>query len=137
MDWQLFTWIHSFAGRFGILDEIMKGLSSYTIYIFIGILILIACFSKKRIMAFVGIGGIVLGMLINYMVTLVYSRPRPFVSHDVVLLIDKAPSASFPSDTVMIAIAASFAIWFISRKVGWVFIAVSILVGKKVQNLAI
>ncbi|WP_404456651.1 phosphatase PAP2 family protein [Virgibacillus necropolis] len=67
-------------------------------------------------------------MGINYLITLLYSRPRPFMLHDITLLIEKAPSASFPSDTTTIAFAAASAIWLIYRKLGWGILVVAVLV---------
>lgn len=128
MDLQIFEWINGFAGNTAVLDAVMKFLSSVVIYILIGILIVIACFSKKRAFAFIGLIGIILGMGINYLITLLYARPRPFMIHDVTLLINKAPSASFPSDTTVIAFAAACALWLISRKMGWFFVAIAFLI---------
>lgn len=128
MDLIIFEWINGFSGRFVILDEIMIMLSSWLIYILIGILVIVAIFSKKRIFGIVGLSGILMGMGINYLITLFYFRPRPFVSHDVTVLIDKAPSASFPSDTVLIAFAAATALWMLSRKAGWLFLVVAAFV---------
>lgn len=127
MDWGLFQWVNGLAGHWIPVDVFMIFLSRYVIYGLIGML-LIMLLTVKRLYAFAGIGGIVSGMGINYVISIIYARPRPFVAFDVNLLIDKAASASFPSDQAVIAFAAATAILLVSRRMGWWFIILGCLV---------
>lgn len=66
-----------------------------------------------------------LGLLVSQVIGHVWFRERPFTAHpgDTVLLIAPSPDPSFPSDHATAAFAIAFAILFVSRRAGAVFLA--------------
>ena len=75
-----------------------------------------------------GVTGI-FGLAANYLLSLVYYEPRPFVAHHVDVLIHHAADASFPSDHTTGALAISIAFWLYHRKIGSCLIAFGLLTG--------
>lgn len=83
--------------------------------------------AEKHVL-YAGITGIA-GLVINYLITLVYFEPRPFVAHTVHTLIPHAADASFPSDHTTGALAISIAMLFRNRKIGWPLVIFGLLTG--------
>ncbi|HEX7066399.1 MAG TPA: phosphatase PAP2 family protein [Bacillales bacterium] len=117
MDTEIFRAINGLAGQVPWLDAAIAGISRYAIYA--SILAVLLLFIKDRKAAFAGVFGIVLGLVIDVLIRLFYTRPHPFsVLDNMNLLADREVSASFPSDTAMMAFAAALAIWMASKKWG-------------------
>ncbi|HEU5140364.1 MAG TPA: phosphatase PAP2 family protein [Bacillales bacterium] len=127
MDTEVFRIINDLAGQISWLDTAMAQISKYAVYA--SILAVLLLFIKDRKAAFAGVVGIVVGMVLDVLIQLVYSRPHPFMAMDnIQLLAEKEMSASFPSDTAMMAFAAAMAICLASRKWGWLsFLAAGII----------
>lgn len=127
MDYLIFRTINNLAGTSKILDFIGIFFARYLIYLLFIVLIFFL-FYKKRVV-FKAILACLLGLIINYLISLFYFRPRPFVSFSVNLLIEKAPlGKSFPSDHATLAFALAFSIYFLNKKFGTIFFLLAFLV---------
>ncbi len=117
----LFNLINYFAGRNVFLDKIGIVLAKYSPIIFV-LFLLYLWFGKKEnknIGLFSGYSA-VLGLLLNFSITLFYFHPRPFMDHIGTLLIDHSAETSFPSDhtTFMLSVAFMLLYFKKTRKVG-------------------
>ena len=81
---------------------------------------------RKTVLLAVIIVALTIGL--NKCIEFFYFRPRPFVTHDVILLIEKsAESTSFPSNHSAGAFAIAFAFLWIQRKFGIVLLGIATL----------
>src|SRR5690606_29256677 len=98
MDFNIFQWIHNAAGKNSFLDSIMSFASEWGIYVFIAAIILLLFIPGKRNVGLYGVISLAAGLIINRVMKILIDRPRPFVTHEIDILIPKDPSPSFPSD---------------------------------------
>jgi undecaprenyl-diphosphatase len=66
---------------------------------------------------------------INFLIGLVYYRPRPFINHHVHMLLPHVVDSSFPSDHATASMAIAVAIWLYNRKLGTPLIVIALLIG--------
>ncbi len=123
----IFNTINHFAGNNTILDKFGIIIAEHLSIIFVLILIYL-WFKKdeyKNVVLYSGYAAI-LGLALNYIITLFYFHPRPFMDNLGKLLIAHAPETSFPSDhtTFMLSIAFMLLYFSRTRKLG---IALSLL----------
>ncbi|MBQ4869400.1 undecaprenyl-diphosphatase [Priestia megaterium] len=131
MNYELFKIIHGMAGHNKLLDGFMIFCTNSAIYIFGIALLLMWIFGNeyyKKSAFYAGVTGLV-ALCINFLITLVYYEPRPFVTHHVHLLISHAADASFPSDHTTGAFAIAMLIWLRNRKIGGIMILFALLTG--------
>ena len=130
-DHSLFFWINGFAGRNSLLDVVGVLLGQYGIYFFATLMLVLwfalprAAIDQRRHLVY-GAAAALIGLLVNYVISHLVYRPRPFVlyPHQVHLLVQHAPDSSFPSDhaTAVFAVAAALlgsSKWL--TRVFWVF----------------
>jgi undecaprenyl-diphosphatase len=104
LDWSLFSFVNSLAGRWPALDTVMVIMASYGPLLLAVPLILLwftgsgETRTAYRQGALRAVIAAVLALLTNQVIGLVYFRPRPFVAHTVHLLVSSARDSSFPSD---------------------------------------
>ncbi len=136
-DLRVFFWWNGLAGRSAAVDALAVAGAQYAIFAVAGLLVVLwfALPRKeeriRRLLLFSAAAG-VLGLVINYVISHIYYRPRPFVlyPHRVHLLAQHAPDASFPSDHAVVAGAVA---WVMSgagpvwRLVFWLLAVVIIL----------
>lgn len=79
---------------------------------------------RIQIGVFVALVAMGFSSLAVYIITALYSRPRPFLVHDVELLFYQPTDSSFPSNPVAVTFAMAVGVWFINRRLGLVLIAV-------------
>lgn len=105
---KIFTVINHFAGSSIVLDKFVIIMAQYMPFLFIGFLIYL-WFRKNdsKDIALYSVYSAVLGLSLNFIITLIYFHPRPFMQHIGKLLIKHGPDSSFPSDhtTLMLSIA--------------------------------
>ncbi|MDN4524554.1 undecaprenyl-diphosphatase [Fictibacillus fluitans] len=130
MNYQWFQDINNLSVSHPVLDGFMIFLSQKALYIYAIVLLVfwMRDVSYKRLAIYSGITGIV-GLIVNYIITLFYYEPRPFVSHHVHLLFKHAADASFPSDHTTGAFALSFAVFLTHKKLGSAMLAAAALTG--------
>lgn len=131
MNYDLFQTINNWSGHYKWLDETMIFFSDKALLLYaIGLALLWVASSSagKRTALFAGITGGV-GLLLNFLISLVYFEPRPFISHSVNLLIPHAADASFPSDHTTGAFCIALAIFLRNQKIGTPFLLLAIATG--------
>ncbi|SDM47728.1 undecaprenyl-diphosphatase [Fictibacillus solisalsi] len=130
MNYQWFQDINNLSVSHPVLDGFMIFLSQKALYLYAIVLLVLWLMNEsyKRSAIYSGITGI-LGLIVNYIITLFYYEPRPFVSHHVHLLFKHAADASFPSDHTTGAFALSFAVFLTHKKLGSAMLAIAALTG--------
>jgi undecaprenyl-diphosphatase len=128
----LFHIINGIAGGNNLLDNAMIFAAQYLIFIF-GVYLIYLWFVKSKYrqdVLFAGYGAL-LGLGINFIITLFYFHPRPFMIPTGILLIAHAPETSFPSDhtTLMFAISLMFLTFRELRSKGTILFVLSIISG--------
>ncbi len=109
----LFHGINKFAGYNPMLDATARVIAEYLPFLFI-LVVLYYWFSKKEDSSKVRLllvgYSVLLALSINFLITIFYFHPRPFMVYIVKLLIRHGPETSFPSDhtTFMFSIAFMF-----------------------------
>ncbi len=133
MNIKLFKILNNLAGKSFLLDTASVVMAEYLSYIFIlGLLFL--WFKKDKIyknIILYSIYSVVLGLVLNFLIALVYFHPRPFVLQLGKTLIEHAPDASFPSDhtTFMLSIAFMLLYFKETKYVGAIFVLLGLMGG--------
>lgn len=131
LNYSLFKSINQHAGHHPFWDAFMAGITNNALFIFAIVLVLMWLFGKndmKRTVLYAGITGIV-ALILNSVIAHIYFEPRPFVSHEVNLLVPHDADASFPSDHTTGSIALALAVLYVHRKLGSVMLAFALLTG--------
>ena len=130
MDYIIFQAINGLAGRFTFLDHFGIFCAEYLIFI-MGVFVIILFSRDKKnlkinfLKAFFSVG---ISYLTKVIIQLVYVRPRPFITHDIVKLIEKKPDSSFPSAHTLISFSLAFVVYHYNKKLGILFIFLASLV---------
>jgi len=128
----LFHLINSLAGRNHLLDTTMIFAAQDIIYFFCVYLVYLWFVKSKyrQEVLFAGYAAL-LGLGINFFITLFYFHPRPFMIPTGLLLIAHLPETSFPSDhaTLMFAISLMFLTFRELRGTGVIFFVLSFISG--------
>ncbi len=118
---KIFNLINHFAGNNVILDKFGIVIAEYLPIIFI-LFLLYLWFNKNnhKNFALYSMYSAAIGILLNFLITLFYFHPRPFMDHIGKLLIKHPPETSFPSDhtTFMLSIAFMLLYFKKTRKAG-------------------
>lgn len=126
MDYRLEQWINAPAGTHPFLDGVMSAAASWGEGIFIGVIVVwfligwVYALPRDRqgaITALIGAGG---ALLVNQVISHIWTRPRPFVSHPstVHMLLSHSTDPSFPSDHASPAFAIAFVLLAFHRRPG-------------------
>lgn len=129
MNHTLFTAINSFAGKNAMLDKVAVITAEYLPFLFIAFLANLWFFKKEqRVEVLLTVMTVSLALAINFVITLLYYHPRPFVAGPVNLLIQHAPETSFPSDhgTFMLTLSLMLATCRQLRGIGILFFMMSL-----------
>jgi len=117
----LFNAINQFAGSNIVFDTTGIIIAEYLPIIFI-LFLLYLWFNKNKHKNFALYAGYsaIIGILLNFLITLFYFHPRPFMDKIGTLLINHSPETSFPSDhtTFMLSIAFMLLYFEGTRKAG-------------------
>ncbi|MBM7570267.1 phosphatase PAP2 family protein [Aquibacillus albus] len=103
MDYNIFQQIHGLARLNSTLDFIMSTLSTWGYIAFILAIIVLPFLPSKRKLGLLGFLALLITLGLNRILKWMIDRPRPFVDHDIDILVPKEPSPSFPSDQALIA----------------------------------
>lgn len=137
MDLFYFHYLNNWAGVFPWWDAFGKFFASGLIWVMLILLIVLFAFRATRqeqrhefATILVAVSAGLFAYVTNYLVSLVYFRPRPFVDLvGVHLLITKeATEKSFPSDHAALAFALAVAVFLAHRRWGIVFLVLATLV---------
>ncbi len=114
MNLELFLQLHAGAGNQPILDFLSVTAAEISPYLVIACMALfwfVTDHKGKQILLEVT-AVVVLGLLINQLITLFYFHPRPFMMDLCTPLIPHAPETSFPSDHATLLFSASLPLLF-------------------------
>lgn len=133
LDYKIFKLINQFAGENLIFDNFVILITNYGI-IFLALVLTWLWFSKKNtrcqkrkeVLLALIIG--LIAICITELIGSIYFRPRPFVTHDVNLLISKlSTDTSFPSTHSTGSFALAFSILKTNKSLGVVLLVFSVL----------
>lgn len=133
IDYWMFQQVNQLAERFSLLDQLMAFFTEYGPMLLVAMLVWIFLFNRgdrtlQRQTVLLALAIVALAIGLNKCIELFYFRSRPFVTHDVILLIEKsAKSTSFPSNHSAGAFAIAFAFLWKRRKFGIVLLGVAVL----------
>lgn len=137
MDYLILKWINDWANRWQSLDIVGIFCADWLIFILPLIIILVYFFSSRRKkfgLIFVQVVlTIILVYLINYLFSLIWLRPRPFVEHREIYQLTEFLASpkdfSFPSDHASIAFVMAIVVFFSWRKFGAILLVLAVLIG--------
>ncbi len=132
MDYNLFVYINNFVGHWAWLDSLAIFFAKYLIYFLVaatGLFFFIIKKNKIRYLFLTGLSVILSRLVITELIRLFWHRPRPFIDHQVNLLIGHSASGSFPSGHAAFLFALSTAVFFFNKKLGIVFLIASFFIG--------
>ena len=138
IDEEIVLWLNQWAGRSGALDSAEKLIAGdYFILVSLSLCLLAAWFWGKDIqrrdarqravliaMASLGFASLVVLIVNEY-----YFRPRPFVEHELTVLLYRPTDSSFPAHPAAVAFAIAASMWQANRKLGAFFYGLAILWG--------
>lgn len=125
LDCYLFVVLNQYAGQNFFVDKTFIFFAEYLVAFFV-VLFLIEFRKAKAV--YNAIFSSVSVVVLNILISMVYYRPRPFVSHNAHLIINHVKDASFPSDHAAISFAFATALFIYNRKVGVVAYGIAILI---------
>lgn len=136
MDWQLFSAINRWAGRWSALDQLAIRAAQYLPFVLVVFLAAVwftgARPAERERRQYAAIYA-ALGTLLAYAVTLVtrnvIARARPFVDHQVNQLVPHVNDSGFPSDHSILAFAIVASLFVVSRKLGLIALALALTMG--------
>ncbi len=84
--------------------------------------------SNFRAIAFQAMVAFTLAYSINRLIELFIFRDRPFVSHEIIQLVEHSANSSFPSDHATSAIVIAITLWLSTKRYKhlWVLLAIGI-----------
>jgi len=100
MEYSIFEKINGLAGQNICLDSLAVFFAEYLGYIliFILFLFLLKNFKKYRITVIKALGTAIFArFVIVELIRFIWYRPRPFIDHNVNLILEHSPTSSFPS----------------------------------------
>ena len=116
-----FNYINSFTNHSIFLDKLGIFFAKYLVYIFVLIIIIMWFTNKKnKNITLYTFYATTLGLIINYLITLFYFHPRPFMINLGTQLINHSIGTSLPSDhtTVLLSIAFMLIYFKNTKKLG-------------------
>ena len=133
MDYYLFYLLNQYALKSKILDDAAVFFANWSGYLMVAAFLIFlwqkrAPISKKaEIFTGCFLPAIVSRLGITVLIRHLYYRPRPYLTDAVNVLIDKSREPSFPSGHAAFFFAFSLAVYYHNKKLGTVFLAVSVL----------
>ncbi|UNJ81272.1 phosphatase PAP2 family protein [Metabacillus dongyingensis] len=129
-DYEWFKLINSKVQQYPLLDNIMIFFAEYVQYAFVLLILMLWLLNKSnfRVIAFQAMFSFTLAYSINRIIELFIYRERPFISHEIIQLVEHSANSSFPSDHATSAIAIAVTLWLSSHhfKYTWFILAVVI-----------
>jgi len=136
VDHDLFAAINGLAGRERLVDVLAVALSRFGPYLLDIALALVWFFrttaaERERrqrlvLLALIAAAG---SLLVNQIIILIWSRPRPFAVQAATLLLRPSHDPSFPSDHATFAFAIAVGLFLVSKRVGVPALILAALIG--------
>ena len=131
IDFLIFEKINGLVEKWCLLDNLAIFFAKYFDYflVFLALLFLFKNFKKYWPMIGKAILAAILARLgFTELIRFFWHRPRPFVTHQVNLLLNTEASSSFPSGHAAFYFAVSTVIYSYNKKAGFLFFLVSFLI---------
>ena len=133
LNFTLFHLINQYAGINSVLDTAAVIAAKYMpLFVVVGMVILwIQNGKHTRDIVLYGFYAAIIGLLINYLIGLVYYHPRPFMIPTGTLLFSYPGDSSFPSDhsTIIFSMALMLIYFKETRIAGLIFLLLGVLGG--------
>lgn len=135
MDYRIFQFFHSIAGKYWLLDWLAIFLAKYLGYVLIVALIFLIFWNYKKwkdrlyYFFFTALSLLIARGLIVEVIRFFYIRLRPFKALAFEPLIEPLTGSSMPSGHATIFFALAVLIFYIDKKYLWYFIAGAFLIG--------
>ena len=129
IDWTLFKLCNSLAGRWPLLDTVIRVLvNEYAVTTALALVLFALWFSgqlptfreQNQRAVLSAMASILLTNLLIKLLNLAFYRPRPFANHDVTLLFYRPSDSSFPSNATAVGFSLATSVCLVNRKVGLV-----------------
>ncbi|MHB0867272.1 MAG: phosphatase PAP2 family protein [Thermoleophilia bacterium] len=120
MDYTLFHFFNQYADRWSLLDSVAVAVAKYGPLLYLVPLLWLWFKGRDEQKKTVLLAGVSVGvaLLAAQVIIAIYFRERPFAFHEVNLLLDRSPDASFPSDHATFSFAIAWMILFQNRRWG-------------------
>lgn len=129
----VFSAINQFAGRNPLIDDVAILAAEYLPVVFLLPLLYLWFGQKENGKDYALLAGYssILGIILNFAITLIYFHPRPFMDGIGHVLINHADETSFPSDhtTLMLSFALLLLFFKSTRTMGCVLTAIGLIGG--------
>jgi undecaprenyl-diphosphatase len=136
MDYQLFHAINHLAGHYDGIDDTFEAIAQYAPFALIILLGGLWFWPGPRIerdarqwSCVAAALAATLALGINQVIIQLWERPRPFATHDVVMLLTPSADPSFPSDHATFGFAVAVAILLAHRRVGLIALGIATVLG--------
>jgi undecaprenyl-diphosphatase len=133
LNMSLFHLINQYAGLNPFIDILAIFAAKYMpLIIVLGLIYLwIKREDKTQDIVLYGVYAAVIGLLINYIIGLVYFHPRPFMIPTGTLLFSYPGDSSFPSDHTTLMLSLTFMLTYFreTRKIGLLFVVLGLIGG--------
>jgi undecaprenyl-diphosphatase len=137
-DWALFQLINGWAGRWALLDAVMRFLVNdygLTTAMSLGLVALWfegsrrAQRERNQRVVLMAILSLMVANVVLKLCNSIYFRPRPFYSHPVNLLFYHPTDSSLPSNAATVGFSLAMSVWLGNRRAGAGFILAALLFG--------
>jgi len=137
-DWALFQLINGWAGRWPLLDGVMRLLvNDYGLPTAMSLGLVALWFEgRERIgrernqrAVLLAVLSLLAANVLLKLCNFIYFRPRPFYSHPVNLLFYHPTDSSLPSNAVTVGFSLAVSVWLGNRRAGLGFILAALLFG--------
>jgi undecaprenyl-diphosphatase len=135
VDWRVYHSINDFVWRHHWLGSLFKAIETYGTILIAVAAVALWFFSrpggdrKWKLAAGSALGAAAFGLVINRIISTVYHRDRPFITHPSAHVFGPHKTdPSFPSDHTTAAIAIAVAVLLIDSGVGLAFLALAVLI---------
>jgi undecaprenyl-diphosphatase len=129
-DYKWFMFINKIVSSYPLIDNFMIFFAEYVQYAFVILLIMLWWRNKKtdRIIVFQVLVAFSLSYSVNRLIELFMYRERPFISHDIVQLVEHTANSSFPSDHASSAISIAVTLMLVTLRYRYVWFMFAILI---------
>jgi undecaprenyl-diphosphatase len=135
VDWRVYHAINDFVWRHHWVGSLFKGIETYGTILIAIAAVALWLFArpggdrKWKLAAGSALGAAALGLVINRIISAIYHRDRPFITHPSAHVFGPHKTdPSFPSDHTTAAIAIAVAVLLIDTGVGLAFLALAVLI---------
>ena len=136
MDWSLFHAINSAVATRDSIEDPVTLLDAFAVALYAAAIVALWFVArpygdlKWKLACASGLAAAAVATITNQVISHVWERPRPFVTHQAFthLLSAPSPDPSFPSDHAAVAFAIAFGVLAFSRRAGILFLAAATLI---------